>query len=210
MSKASTVNASKSSSRNPEQTRALLLEAAFKEIYEVGFQAASLERILANTKVTKGALYHHFPNKQALGLAVIREVVKTVTEEQFIGPLQEGTDPVSALLDMIDSRISAYDRQEMVFGSPLNNLIQEMSPLDEDFRKRLLSIVENARRTVADALRRGQANENVKPEVNSDEAAVFIVACMEGALGLSKAYLAPETYCGCMEQLKQYIRSLAI
>ena len=65
-----------SSKRNPEQTRQALLEAAFEEIYRVGFQAASLDRILDRAGVTKGALYHHFKNKLELGYAVLEEVVR--------------------------------------------------------------------------------------------------------------------------------------
>jgi AcrR family transcriptional regulator len=53
-------------------TRDKLLKAAFEEIYRRGFQAASLDTILAKAGVTKGALYHHFPDKGALGYAVVR------------------------------------------------------------------------------------------------------------------------------------------
>ena len=35
--------------RNPDQTRETILQAAFEEIYEHGFQAASLDRILKHT-----------------------------------------------------------------------------------------------------------------------------------------------------------------
>lgn len=41
-----------------------------------GFQAASLNNILAKTGLTKGALYHHFPDKDRLGYAVIEEVIR--------------------------------------------------------------------------------------------------------------------------------------
>ena len=63
-------------SRDPDVTRNKLLQAAFEEIYRRGFQAASLDTILIKAGVTKGALYHHFPDKAALGYAVVDEVVK--------------------------------------------------------------------------------------------------------------------------------------
>jgi len=66
----------KQRTRAPEVTRQKLLSAAFEEIYRSGFQAASLDRILAKAGVTKGALYHHFIDKAALGYAVVDEVVK--------------------------------------------------------------------------------------------------------------------------------------
>ena len=53
--------------KNPDLTRAKLLEAGFQEVYEHGFRSASIDSILARAGVTKGALYHHFSSKQALG-----------------------------------------------------------------------------------------------------------------------------------------------
>ena len=83
----------KATHRNPEQTRSIILDAAFKEVYENGFQAASLDRILANTQLTKGALYHHFPNKQAMGLALVDELIGPTIDQQMIEPLEKTDDP---------------------------------------------------------------------------------------------------------------------
>ena len=58
-------------SRQPDLTRQRILEASFAEIHRQGFQAASVANILTTTGLTKGALYHHFPSKKDLGLAVI-------------------------------------------------------------------------------------------------------------------------------------------
>ena len=63
-----------STAENTEQeldTRQVILEAAYEEIHVRGFQAASLSKILSSTNVTKGALYHYFPTKLALGYAVV-------------------------------------------------------------------------------------------------------------------------------------------
>ena len=48
-------------------TREKIILAAFNEMYQSGFQAASLIRILKDSGITKGALYHHFENKIELG-----------------------------------------------------------------------------------------------------------------------------------------------
>jgi len=57
-------------STNP--TRQKILEAAYHEIHHQGFQAASLKLILDRSKVTKGALYHYFSDKQALGIRFLK------------------------------------------------------------------------------------------------------------------------------------------
>lgn len=57
-----------------QATRAKILRAARKRFVADGFDAASLERIIADAGISKGALYHHFESKHALFLAVFDEV----------------------------------------------------------------------------------------------------------------------------------------
>src|ERR1700691_6799011 len=84
--------------RDPERTRERLLQAASREIYRSGFQSASLHTILAAARVTKGALYHHFKNKEALGYAVVEEVIFPNVRGQWVRPLQSAKNPIDALI----------------------------------------------------------------------------------------------------------------
>src|ERR1700721_4372295 len=123
--------------RNPERTRQRLLQAAFREVYRYGFQSAGVDTILAATNVTKGALYYHFENKEALGHAVIEEIIAEITRDRWVLPLQRSKDknPVDALVGIVQA-IPARPR-DVKSGCPLVHLAQEMSQLDEQFRKRL-------------------------------------------------------------------------
>ena len=49
-----------------EATRRALLESAARLFADKGFTATSLDEVAAEARVTKGAVYHHFRNKQAL------------------------------------------------------------------------------------------------------------------------------------------------
>src|ERR1700755_3535966 len=86
--------------RDPERTRERLLQAAFREIHRSGFQSASIDTILAATNVTKGALYYHFESKEALGHAIIDEVIATFPRDSGLLPLQRSEDknPIDALI----------------------------------------------------------------------------------------------------------------
>src|ERR1700723_1998286 len=84
--------------RDPERTREPLLQAASREIYRSVFQSASLDTILAAARVTKGALYHHFKNKEALGYAVVEEVILPNVRGQWVRPLQSVKNPIDALI----------------------------------------------------------------------------------------------------------------
>jgi TetR/AcrR family transcriptional regulator, transcriptional repressor for nem operon len=174
--------------RQPEVTRERLLYAAFDEIYRRGFQSASLDTILEQAGVTKGALYHHFPDKAALGYAVVDEVVKDLLLERWLGVLdQHGGDPVSALQAMLQERVARLEPHEVELGCPLNNLGQEMSPLDERFRRRIAGTFQLWSEGFARYLKRGQREGTVRADVDAAKVASFLVASIEGSFGLAKS-----------------------
>jgi TetR/AcrR family transcriptional repressor of nem operon len=173
-------------SRDPERTRERLLKAGFREVYRSGFQSASIDTILAAANVTKGALYYHFESKEALGHAIVDEVVATFLRNRWLLPLQQGEDkdPIDALIDIVQS-IPAQPR-DVKGGCPLVNLAQEMSLLDEQFRKRLEAMFHAWQESVAMALQRGQSQETVRHDVVPEEAASFLIAIVEGYEVLAK------------------------
>src|SRR5438270_3582100 len=61
-------------SQHTQDTRSSLLRAARRLFGEHGCAAVSLDAVCRRARVTKGALYHHFENKQDLFLAVYEQV----------------------------------------------------------------------------------------------------------------------------------------
>ena len=176
----------KRNSRDPERTRERLLKAGYREVYRSGFQSASIDSILAAANVTKGALYYHFESKEALGYAIIDEVVATFPRDRWLLPLQRSEDknPIDALISIVQA-LPAGPR-DLNGGCPLVNLAQEMSQLDEQFRKRLETIFRGWREGVARALRRGQSQGTVRRDLVPDETATFLIAMIEGYEVLAK------------------------
>ena len=172
--------------RDPARTRERLLQAAFREVYRYGFQSAGIDAILAATNVTKGALYHHFGSKEALGHAIIEEVVATFPRDRWLLPLQRSKDkdPIDTLIAIVRA-IPARPR-DLKAGCPLVNLAQEMSQLDEQFRERLEKIFHAWQAGIATALRRGQYQGAVRRGLVPEEAASFLMAMVEGYEVLAK------------------------
>ena len=174
--------------REPDVTREKLLRAAFEEIYRRGYQSASLDTILAKARVTKGALYHHFPDKAALGRAVVDEVVSGLLLRRWsVDTLAETAgDPVTAIQEVIRHRSAELTPREVELGCPLNNLAQEMSPLDQRFRRSVNRAFDTWREAFARALERGRAEGSVRRKVDPRKTSDFIVAAIEGSYGLAK------------------------
>ena len=173
-----------SAPRDPERTRERLLQAAFREVYRSGFQSAGLDAILAAAGVTKGALYHHFGSKEALGYAVVEEIIGPDTRGEWVRPLQNSKDPIDVLIGIVQG-LSV--RPEAVRGGcPLINLAQEMSPLDAGFRKRLRAVFDDWKRGIASALREGQIGGKVRRDVDPTDAAGLLIAMVTGYGALAK------------------------
>ena len=170
--------------RDPQRTRERLLQAAFREIYRSGFRGTDLDTILDTAGVTKGALYHHFDSKEALGYAVVDEVILGLIRDKWFRPLHNSENPIDALVGVVQS--TSLLPEHIQCGCPLNNLAQEMSPLDEGFRKRLAKIFRQWHDGIAAALREGQKRGVVRSDVDPDETAIFLMAANEGCWSLAK------------------------
>ncbi|MDP2782968.1 MAG: TetR/AcrR family transcriptional regulator [Sulfurimicrobium sp.] len=197
-------------SKQPDLTRDKLLQAAFCEIHRKGFQAASIANILADTGLTKGALYHYFPTKQALGLAVIDEVIRERLDGLFFKSLRESDRPVETLLEIIATIDEWRPANFIDLGCPLNNLMQEMSPLDEAFKDRLNAVLMVWKDAVENALLRGREQRVIRADVDCQAVALFVVSAWEGCIGVAKNLQSVDAFSLCMKQLHGYVLSLLV
>lgn len=194
--------------RDPVKTRETLLQHAYQQIHEYGFQAVSLDAILRGSGVTKGALYHHFPNKNALGYAVVEEVVAPMLVEFWIKPVVESDDPIRTLQGIIRSTGESMTMDGLKVGCPLNNLSQEMSPVDEGFRRRLDAIYSEWRKHYSEALASGIKSGVVKKHVDPETTAAFLIASLEGCIGMAKNAQSMDILNQCGMGILSYLDSL--
>ncbi len=180
-------------------TRSILLAAAYREIHQQGFQSASLSRILAHTGVTKGALYHHFPNKLELGYAVVEEVIARRIQLSFIEPLHHFDHPVDGMIQLIEQAGAAFSMTDVELGCPLTVLAQEMAPIDEGFRQRLTRIYDQWHQSLAEVMCKAAEQGLISTDIDPEVLAVTIAAAMEGSLNAAKVAqdLNKLHQCGC-------------
>ena len=192
--------------RDSERTRERLLQAASREIYRSGFQSASLDTILDVAGVTKGALYYHFDSKEALGHAVVDEVIAPDVRGKWVRPLQSGKEPIDALIGAVQEL--SVQPEAVRGGCPLLNLAQEMSPLDAGFRQRLATIFRNWQDGVAAALRDGQNHGKVRRDLEPAQAAGLLIAMVEGYGSLAKNAQDAKVMEAGIKNIVEWLRSL--
>ncbi|MCW1382470.1 TetR/AcrR family transcriptional regulator [Novosphingobium sp. KCTC 2891] len=109
----------------PVTARDKLLEAAVKLVRRQGFAGTSVEQLCGEAGVTKGAFFHHFASKEALGVAAA-EYWSASTGAFFAeAPFHHLPDPVDRVLGYIDLRIALIGGPAESFSCVAGTLVQE-------------------------------------------------------------------------------------
>ena len=189
-------------------TRERILNRMFMDIHKNGFQGLRADRVVADMDITKGALYHYFPSKQAIGIAVVDEIIRPNYLAFYRDLDQSAAHPVDQLKAHIELLSNKCTDENIALGCPLNNLVQEMSPIDEDFRLRLKSVVDGMQRSAANALRRAQDAGTLRDDVDADAVAHFYLSTLEGAYGIAKVQKSVAVFRSSMSMLILFLESL--
>lgn len=194
--------------RNLEKSRQEILRAAFSEIYTRGFQGVSIDEIVKQTSLTKGAFYHQFPTKLDLGYALVEEVITPMIIDRWVRPLDEYENPLEGILKQMKVLIGDRATEQLKFGCPLNNLVQEMAPLDGGFRELLQKALNLWIDETDRHLRRARKNGFLRAEVKTRQVAHFIVMSHEGFYGLLKGLQDERAFSALYESLKIFFSTL--
>jgi AcrR family transcriptional regulator len=117
-----------------QATRAHLVEVATRLFAARGYDDTSIEAVLAESGVSRGSLYHHFPGKDALFWAVLEGIAARVGR-QLEEAEADAPDPVAALrvafLTWIRVAADPEVRQTVLIDAPAVLGWQRWRELDE-------------------------------------------------------------------------------
>ena len=188
--------------------RSRFLDLASQEMYENGFAGLRIDALIEKAGSTKGAFYHHFPSKTALGYAVVDEILANFADEIWGRRLAEFADPLEGIEASAQTAMETLGPRCKELGCPFNNLAQEMSAVDEGFRQRLSGLFDRIIANIAEALQRGQRNGYVRDDIDAVVTANFVFAALEGSLGLVKTMGAERAFDVSFRGLHDYLATL--
>jgi len=113
--------------RNAFETRRQLVQIAFEEFWAVGYEAASVNRILARAALTKGAFYHHFRSKLELAQVVLEEPLREWLYDHWLACFERNKDPITAFQTQLRLLSAKPEPALLRNGCPLNRLSQELA-----------------------------------------------------------------------------------
>src|SRR6266496_1822359 len=190
---------------DPIATRGRILDAASDEFQRRGYNGTSMHDLMRIAGVPGGSVYHYFPTKKSLALAVIEERVADIVAKTWINPVRDASSASKGILSVFDAVANGVERDGPVSGCPLNNLVLELSLADRDFQRALLRVFDLWRQTIAQRLREDIAAGTVR-SVDPNRMATFVVASFSGAMSLAKAAQNTAPIHECRRELARMVR----
>ncbi len=161
-----------------ELTKQKILDAAIQLFSRKGFRSTSLSDLAQATGLTKGALYHHFRNKDALFYAVL-ENLRFLWRERVFRDMLEKKNALERLETLFDNHARLIEERE-TFCLVLSSLVMEMDSVNTEFMDALREVFADLTALIQRIIEKGQENREVRRDLDPRLLALNLVGMMEG------------------------------
>ena len=189
------------------EARGRLIEAARTLVRHKGFAATSVDEVCAAAGVTKGAFFHHFASKEALGVALVEDWT-AMTGAMFAShPYNSLPDPMGRVFAYLDLRRAILGQPipdfSCVAGTTAQETFETSPPIREAAWVSIQSGFEHVLRHLSEAL----ALHPV-PGMTAESLAHQFQVAVQGGIILAKASGNPELAREAFDHLERYLRLL--
>jgi AcrR family transcriptional regulator len=187
-------------------TRDRIVYAALGLFARKGYASTSVADILHEADVNAGSLYHFFPGKQDVLLAVLDAY------RQGIGPMllepawAHTTDPIERVFALLDHYRAHLLRTECTYGCPIGSLALELHEPDPPVRELLAANFDGWISAIERCF--VDAGDRLPADVDRRALAIFALTTMEGGVMLSRTERRPAPFDQAVRMLRHYVESL--
>ena len=170
-----------------------ILDVSTELFYRNGYQATSVDDIIAQAKVSKSNFYYHFKSKEDLGLEVLdqRRAELKRSLDCMLGDCDEC--PKQRLGRFIDFLVESQESDLAKGGCPFGNLVAEMAEHSERFRCYLMDVIMGMTAMIVAVVEDGQRKGAFRTDISAADIAALFVQATQGMLLMTKCQKSVET-----------------
>ena len=160
-------------------TKSQMIEIATNLFQKKGYKGVGLNEILKVCKITKGALYHHFPNgKEELLITCLQSMKEAITTD-IEDTYNRYPTTLEATKKMMEKLVSDFDREGTIAGHTFSSMVSEMASLSEPVRNACLDLYTKIQGIISSKL----VADGFSKE-NAHSIALMMMASIEGGMML--------------------------
>jgi TetR/AcrR family transcriptional repressor of nem operon len=166
----------------PSPTRDRLIAEGLKSLVLHGFEGIGLNEILHAARVPKGSFYYFFKSKEEFARAVLDAYERRADEQQGAIFNDTSRSPMQRLLDYFDEIGRGHLAEAPLGGCLFGVLSQTAAARSPEFKARLAQVFSTWEAELAQLLDEAKSVGEVEPDLDTKEAAAFLIDCFEGML----------------------------
>ena len=190
----------------PGDTRARIIQAAMELFWEKGYGSTSIADILGRSSVNSGSLYHYFPGKQDLLVAVL-EAYRDGIGPMLLDPAWENVDdPVERIFALLARYRDLIVMTDCLYGCPIGSLALELHEPDPIVRERMSENFNAWTAAIRSCL--DQAAARFREDADRQAMAEFTLTVMEGGVMQARTYRDVGFFDRAVAQLRRYFQAM--
>ena len=190
----------------PPSTRERLVHTAMRLFAEKGYLSTSVADILREAGANSGSLYHAFPTKQDLLLAVL-ETYRQGIHPMLLAPAWAGVDdPIERLFALLGAYRLLLAESDCLYGCPIGSLALELHEPDPPVRALLSANFDGWVDHVEACL--NAAGDRLPAGLDRRKTAIFVLTTMEGGVMQSRTHRTLAAFDASVSGLRDYLRLL--
>jgi TetR/AcrR family transcriptional regulator, transcriptional repressor for nem operon len=191
-----------------ERTRRAIVEKAAGVFNTKGYFGSSMNDIVLEAGLEKGAIYNHFASKEELALEAFGYSTG-IMRRRFESALEDKEGALERLFAVVDVLGGLADDPPVAGGCPVLNTAIEADDARTVLKERAREVMTDWLRLIGSITKEGVRNGEFEPGTVPRETASVVVATLEGAVMLSKLYDNPAHMRRALDHLKKHLKSLA-
>jgi TetR/AcrR family transcriptional repressor of nem operon len=188
--------------------REKLVDAALALVRAQGYAATSVDDLCGRAGVTKGAFFHHFASKDALGVAAAQHWAETTGALFTDAPYHRRKDPLDRVLAYLDFRKALLKGPVPEFTCLAGTMVQEVYETCPDIRDACHAAISGHAATLEADIAAAMRQYNVKGGFTAAGLALHTQAVLQGAFVLAKASGGAAVATASIDHLRRYIELL--
>jgi len=192
------------------QTKQKIINKSLQLFSVKGYYNTSINDILEATGLTKGGLYGHFKSKEDIWYAVYDQAV-TIWKDIVFKDIREIDDPLKRIEKALDNDLKNYLGADVFEGGCFFlNMLVELTGQSNTMGNCILKGIIGFSEVITIWLKEAHEKNMLKPGLNFNEIAKFIVVSINGCAALYPSTRDPEIWKLTLRQIKYYINGLKI
>ena len=163
-----------------------IIDAARDLFLEKGYNSTSIADILSRSQVNSGSLYHFFPSKQDVLIAVLVSYRDRIGEWLFEPCWRGIDDPIEKIFALLAHYRWRLIETDCLFGCPIGSLALELHEPDPVVRELLAASFANWTGAVVRCLT--EAADRLPRNLDRKALAEFVMTAMEGGIMQARTY----------------------